>query len=296
LDGIKYERQRVNTPDDDFIDLDWSKVRSQNLVIVLHGLEGNADRAYVRGMIHIFNQNKWDGVGMNFRGCSGETNRQLRSYHSGETEDLDFVIQQIARTENYENILLVGFSLGGNIILKYIGENGEQLNKNIKAAVCFSTPVDLESCTIEINKWDNSLYRWRFLRSLKEKAKEKAEMFPGSFDLAKALKAKDFADFDGAVTAPIHGFRSAKDYWTKSSSKPFLTNIKIPTLLINARDDSFLSELCYPFKEANENPNFFLETPAHGGHVGFVKFGADQAYWSEQKAIAFVNEMLGEGN
>lgn len=286
--AVEYTRERWTTPDDDFLDLDFSRIGSEKLVVVLHGLEGSADRPYIRGVVKIMNDNGWDGVGLNFRGCSGESNLLPRAYHSGETEDLGFVLDTLISTGKYQEIAIVGFSLGGNVVLKYVGENGSAIDPCIKKAVGVSVPIHLASSSDEISSWNNRPYLLRFLKTLKAKTFAKKDILPDYIDLEAVKSAKDFVDFDGAATAPIHGFSSALDYYTRSSSKQFLDQIQIPTLLLNAKDDSFLSDLCYPLELAKNHPYFHLEIPAHGGHVGFVSFQSNGYYWSETRIRDFL--------
>lgn len=286
--GFEYQRERFELPDGDFLDLDFSKIGSKKLVLVLHGLEGSADRPYVRGMVKLFNANGWDGLGMNFRGCSGEDNRLARTYHSGETEDLNSVIEKLSAEGYYEDITIIGFSLGGNVTLKYIGEQGKKLNPLVQRAVVFSVPVHLQSASEELAKWSNKLYMNRFMCNLKDKVRGKEALVRGKVDLAKVYTSKSFLDFDEYFTAPIFGFDGAVDYWTRSSSKQFLENIQIPALLVNAQDDSFLSAACYPYEAAQANPHLTLETPLNGGHVGFLAVNSAGHLWSEQRALAFV--------
>jgi len=288
LPEVPYSRERLNTPDGDFLDLDWSKIGSRKLVMVLHGLEGSADRPYVRGIVKIMNDAGWDGAGLNFRGCSGEANWVSRAYHSGETEDLDWVLNGIIGSGAYDEIAIVGFSLGGNVALKYVGERGDKIHPIIKKAIGISVPVHLESSCIEISKLENRIYLRRFLATLKEKTLAKSHLLPKHIDLDAVAKARDFPQFDGAATAPIHGFSSANDYYSRSSSLQFLPHIKIPTLLLNAKDDSFLSKACYPYQLARESAYLYLETPKTGGHVGFVYFKGNGFYWSELRVKAFL--------
>ena len=287
VQGLKYKRERWETPDGDFIDVDWSRRGEKKLLVALHGLEGSSDSTYIKGIIKIFNDYKWDGVAMNFRGCSGEPNRLQRGYHSGDTGDLDFVLSRIIEEHDYEEIVLVGFSLGGNVVLKYGGEKGNEIHPKIKKLIGVSVPIDLEGCSNELTKWNNKIYLNRFLDSLKEKVKLKLHLFQ-NIDLKKVFSAKTFEEFDGGCTAPIFGFESARDYWEKSSSKAFLDKISIPALLISARDDSFLSESCYPYEQAQRLKNLFLMTPKFGGHVGFAQFNSKGYYWTEERIIDFV--------
>lgn len=287
--GIRYHRERLFTPDDDFLDLDWSRTGSKKLVIALHGLEGSAESQYIKGIVRIFNDHHWDTVAMNFRGCSGEPNWQRRTYHSGETIDLDFVLKTISDRQKYEEIVLVGFSLGGNVVLKYGGEKGKSLSPLVKKLIGVSVPIELESCSYKIQHWNNFVYIRRFMHSLKLKFKLRQHLYP-DLDADKIMQARSFSDFDEYFTAPVHGFSGAKDYWSRSSSRQFLPNIAVPTLIINARDDSFLSELAFPFEEAEQYPHLHLLTPRFGGHVGFTQKHPNGYYWTEEQVLAFVTE------
>lgn len=290
VNEVKYQRETIDTPDDDFIDLDWSKVgNGKQVVIVLHGLEGMAERPYIKGMIRKFNQEGWDGVGMNFRSCSGRPNRQKRSYHMGASDDLETCINHLI-SMHYEEIVIIGFSLGGNVTLKYLGEQGATIPNAVKKGIAFSVPLHIVSANKEINHPRNRIYLNRFLDALNEKVRIKSERYPELAQQIPATLPRDFVEFDDIFTGPIHGFKDAHDYWTKTSSKQFLPSIKVPTLIVNALDDSFLSEECYPYQEAEENNYLYLETPKHGGHVGFTGWG--KTYWSENRAWEFVKKTL----
>jgi len=290
-EGVKYKRKRITTPDNDFLDIDFSTVGSKTIVVITHGLEGNSERTYMRGMVKVVNNAGWDAVALNLRGCSGEPNNLYLSYHSGKTDDLDLVINHLIKNYDYEKIMLVGFSLGGNITLKYIGEKREGLHSKIYRAVAISVPVDLKDSAHQLSKKSNAIYMNRFLRMLKPKMAGKAERFPNnSVNKNDIDKMNNFYDFDNLYTAPAHGFSSAEDYWEKCSSKPFLPGIRIPTLLINALNDPFLGSLSIPIKEAIDNKYFFLETPKHGGHVGFVNsFKMKGELWNEKRTVEFLN-------
>lgn len=289
IKGVETSRERITTPDEDFLDLDWSKKGYDKLVLVLHGLEGDAQRPYVQGMIKLFNQNGYDGVGMNFRGCSGEINRALRMYHSGEIEDVTFVLDYIGEKYDYQEIVLIGFSMGGSITLNYVGKNGEQIHPLLKKAIAISTPIDLVKSAKGLDAGGfNTVYLNRFLKKLYAKIVLKEQQYPGTFDL-KAVKSYDsFHDFDENVTAKVNGFAGAIDYYTKASSLPYLKNIAIPTYILSAKNDSFLSDTSYPFEIAKANPNIFLEVTKRGGHVGFIQTGKQGVYYSEERALAFV--------
>ncbi|SEW54315.1 YheT family hydrolase [Chitinophaga arvensicola] len=290
IQPVAYRRERIITPDADFLDLDFSEQGNRSIVLILHGLEGNASRKYVLGMVHIFNGAGFDTVSMNFRGCSGEPNKNLRFYHSGETGDLHTVVQYLVSLGKYDAIHLVGFSLGGNVTLKYLGEQGAALDPHLKSAVAISVPCDLKSGSAELEKRHNIIYMQRFIRDLGEKLRLKEQQFPGSIRLDRYAEIRSFRQFDDRYTAPMHGFKDALTYWEQCSSRPLLRYIRIPVLVINAKDDPFLGKECYPYDIAAESPYVFLETPHQGGHVGFVKFG-DDFYWSERRALAFIKEM-----
>tara|TARA_B100000497_G_scaffold113799_1_gene135885 strand:- start:14 stop:769 length:756 start_codon:yes stop_codon:yes gene_type:complete len=234
----------------------------------------------------------WDVLAWNFRGCSGEPNRLLRSYHSGATGELQIVLDHILATTPYAAVSLVGFSLGGNLTLKYIGDLGAAIDQRICGVVGVSVPCDLASSAKQLERRENRVYMARFMRTLREKVREKAARFPGALDLEDLDAMLTFAEFDDRYTGPIHGFAGANDYWAKSSCLPVLGEIKVPTLLINAQDDPFLTLKCFPHEAALANPCLNLETPKHGGHLGFVSFGGEGFYWSEQRAIAFLENVM----
>lgn len=286
LPKIKYERERIYTPDEDFLDLDWLKRKSKKLVILCHGLEGNSQKIYIKGAIKALQSFDCDFLCWNYRGCSGEPNNLLKYYHSGKTEDLSLVIEHVLNCMQYEEIFLLGFSVGGNIVLKYLGEKANELNPKIKKAVAISVPVSLECCARKLEKPRNIIYMKRFLHDLKKKILSKEHLFPAEISSKDYNKLKSFYDFDSKYTAPLNGFLSAEDYWNKASSINFLSKIKIPTLLLQALDDPFLGERCYPVEIANANPYLFLEMPKSGGHVGFITITNSKSY-SEERIIDF---------
>jgi len=284
VSGVVYKRERIATPDDDFLDLDWLEHGSNKLVIVSHGLEGNSSRAYVKGMVRAAYQQGADVLAWNFRGCSEEMNRQLRFYHSGATDDLDTVVMH-ALTKGYQEIFLVGFSLGGNLTLKYLGERF--VHPQIKRAVAFSVPLDLHSSCIKISESSNWIYNQRFLNNLKEKVMRKSRVMPG-LDVTGIGNIKTLMAFDDRYTAPIHGFKDALDYYTRCSSLHFLQAIQIPTLVVNAQNDPFLSTMCYPAAALKDHAVVKFESPVFGGHVGFAQFHKNGLYWSEERALSFL--------
>lgn len=281
------ERERIETPDGDFLDLDWGKGGSYGgLVVISHGLEGDSRNACVQGMAAAFKRAGWDVLAWNLRGCSGETNRLLRSYHSGATDDLATVLAHVP--PHYSRIALVGFSLGGNITLKYLGDAGTAADSRIAAAVTFSVPCDLASSALELETPANRIYMAHFFRSMRQKVRVKMAMFPGLVSDEGLDEMRTFREFDGAYTAPMNGFASAEDYWAKASSRPVLHRIAVPTLLVSAANDPFLPAQCLPKAEAAASDTFSFENPPGGGHVGFVSFNALNEYWSETRAVEFV--------
>lgn len=289
VEEVLYRRERITTPDGDFLDLDLSEIGSKKIVVIAHGLEGSSQSSYIRGMVRALNALGWDTLSWNFRGCSGEPNVTTRLYHSGVSDDLACVLAWIRQKASYSDVSLVGFSLGGNVILKYLGEKGRSAIDNIRSAVCFSVPCDLRSSAQRLACPTNRMFMKVFLRSLRAKIREKLERFPGLFSIDGLERIKDFVEFDRRFTAPIHGFRSAEEYWERCSSLPLLGRIMVPTLVVNAKDDPMLSPESFPLVEAHNNPNLFLESPDHGGHTGFCLGSAFGMFWSEERACEFLS-------
>tara|TARA_R110000850_G_scaffold271031_2_gene404694 strand:+ start:89973 stop:90932 length:960 start_codon:yes stop_codon:yes gene_type:complete len=287
---VNQTRERIFLPDDDFIDLDWSwsKAKTNHLVILLHGLEGNAQRTYIKGSAYHINQNNMDAVAVNYRGCSGEPNNLYRSYNAGATEDLEAVINHILQKDHYDSISLTGFSLGGNLLLKYLGERAD-VPKQIKKAIAVSTPLVLKESLEELNKTHNIIYNTSFLLDLKKKIKQKAIQFPEQTTAEEVNKIKSLLDFDNIYTSKAHGFKDAYDYYHKNSSLQFLPEVKIPVLLLQAQNDSFLSPSCFPVDIAENHDNIFLETPKYGGHVGF--YNKNNIYYNEKRTVEFLKTL-----
>ncbi len=287
VSGVRYRRERIFTPDGDFIDLDWSTAGADRLAIVLHGLEGDAHRHYMLGMVRAFNRRGWDALAFNFRGCSGEPNRLPRSYHSGATEDLETVLGHVLAANRYRRIALVGFSLGGNLTLRYLGEKGRGISPFISRAAAISVPCDLASSSRRLAEPANAVYMKRFLLLFRAKIRAKMALMPDRISDAGFETIRNFKDFDDRYTAPLHGFRDAEDYWARCSAGPLLPEVRVPTLLLSALDDPFLPPACYPVAAARANPRLFLEMPAAGGHVGFIRFCRDGEFWHETRVADF---------
>jgi predicted alpha/beta-fold hydrolase len=289
------EQERLNTPDGDFLDIDWHHSptgKTVNLAIISHGLEGNSRKKYVLGMARQLNLSGWDVICLNFRGCSGETNKLLRFYHSGVTDDLHTVINHGIEQRDYKRIALVGFSMGGNQTLKYLGEDPTLVPPLVQAAVVFSVPCKLADSVSVMNGWQNRLYMHYFMKGLRQKVRDKAAKFPTLIDPVGLDAMKTFEPFDNKYTGPIHGFTDASDYYEKCSSAQFLHAIHIPTLIVQALDDPFLSASCYPLSEARQNPHLFLEVPQYGGHVGFMGAWNEKFYWSEKRVVQFLKSIF----
>lgn len=291
-------RERMSTADGDFIDLDcWWRDGAERpgsghpTVVLCHGLEGNARRQYMLGMARAFGRRGWNVVGYNYRGCSGEPNRQPWSYHSGATGDLREVLEHVQRPDRPVRAL-VGFSLGGNLILKYLGEDPDRVLPSVAAAVAFSAPVQLEASARELARLGNLAYSRRFLVRLAAKMRAKAALFPDQVDIRRLSEVRTLQDFDELFTAPLSGFAGAADYYRRCSARQFLPGIRVPSLLVNALDDPFLGPECYPHQEARASGSFHLETPRHGGHVGFRAPGGE--YWSERRAVEFVTALAAQ--
>ena len=282
-----YQRERITTPDHDFLDLDWLKQGSKKLIVISHGLEGNTQRAYMKGMAKVGYQHGYDILTWNYRGCSEEMNKTLGFYHSGATHDLATVLQNAQETGQYKEIFLIAFSLGGNLTLKYLGEERTR-PASLKKAVAFSVPMDLHTSCNKISQPSNWVYSQRFVKSLKEKIIRKSKTLR-ELDVRGLDKIKTLREFDDYFTGPIHGFKDALDYYDHCSAIRFVTDIKIPVLVISAANDPFLSPECYPHDLLRNHPYVSFESPQRGGHVGFAQFNKNGLYWSEQRAIEFLN-------
>ena len=291
VNGVSQKRERLFLDDGDFLDLDWSfsTEKTDRLAIVLHGLEGNAQRPYMLGAAKHFNTHNIDVLCLNFRGCSGEDNALYRSYHSGDTGDLKTVIAHVLSTRSYTNLYLKGFSLGANVLLKYLGE-GNVIPDAVKAAIAVSVPCHLKGSCDELHKLKNWPYANMFLGNLKTKLKTKQQKFPEQINGTAINAIKSLIQFDHTYTSKAHGFKDAFDYYEQSSSLQYLSHIEVPTLILNAKNDSFLSKSCFPFEAAKHNSNLFLEVPKYGGHVGFYE--TSNVYYNETRSVEYFNLFL----
>lgn len=282
-----YKRQRLSTPDDDFFDVDFIQNDNRRIAILCHGLEGSSGSQYLKGTSLELSDGSWDIAAMNYRGCSGEPNNQLRVYHSGATDDLHLLVEHVL--PHYEEIALVGFSLGGNLVLKYSSDGLFDISGKIKVVLAISAPTDLHAGSLYLQKKSNWLYSYRFLVNLRKKMVLKQKQFPDQIDLSLFKSINTLYDFDDYFTGPIHGFKDASDYYKQCSSGQFLTSVSVPTYIINALDDPFLPEECYPIALAKKSELLNLITPKHGGHVGFTDYKKNE-YWEEKMILKLLNE------
>lgn len=292
LDDSFFERTLIDTPDGDFIVVDKGEATgvAKGVIVLSHGLEGHSRRPYIIGMADALRQQGWDVLAWNFRSCGGVMNRKLRFYHSGATDDLEVVVKH-AQSLGYKKIGLVGFSMGGNLSLVYLGQQQEKIADLVCGAIVFSVPCDLAASAEALALPGNAIYMRRFLRDLRKKINDKTQLFPDVLDDRDIHKIKNFKEFDDRFTAPIHGFVDANDYWARCSSKRFIHGVRVPTVIVNAYNDPFLAPSCFPHTEVDANPMVILETPESGGHVGFVSFNRKNLYWSEKRAMLFFDEL-----
>jgi uncharacterized protein len=284
--GVQYEREKIATPDGDFLNVDWIEKKSRKLVVITHGLEGDTNRHYILGTAKAFAQDGWDVLAWNQRSCGGELNLTKKLNHHGEIEDLSFLIHTALKRKSYEKVVLVGYSLGGSMTLKYLGVNGKNVPEAVHRAVVISVPCDLEAASAKLNNWENYLIYKRFYSKLTRKAHAKNTQFPDMVDERNFKKIKGWRDFDDYVSAPLLGFRDATEFYANAASKHFLKGISIPTLLLNAQNDPILTPTSYAPELAENHPFLYLETPLQGGHVGFSLRNNELA-WSELRAVEF---------
>ena len=285
---LRYRRERWATPDGDFVDVDRvaSEARAP-LVVLFHGLEGSSRSHYALAFMRHLGRHGWRGAVAHFRGCSGELNRLPRAYHSGDSAEIDWMLRRFRAEAGAAPLLAVGVSLGGNALLKWLGEQGGAARSVVAAAAAVSAPLDLMAAGDALGHGFNIVYARSFLATLRRKSAAKLAQYPGLYDRDAMLGARTLREFDNVVTAPLHGFRDTDDYWTRSSSKPWLSRVRVPTLLVNARNDPFLPARALP-SATEVSAAVQCEFPAEGGHVGFVT-GAfpGRIEWLAQRIISF---------
>jgi hypothetical protein len=278
---VPLARERWESPDGDFVDVDFARREgATRLLVLLHGLEGGSDSHYARGLAARFGAAGWRVAIPHWRGCSGEANRLARAYHSGDSEELDWLLARFG-----EPVDALGVSLGGNVLLKWLGERGSAATARVRRAAAVSAPLDLGAAARALDRGVNRLlYTRMFLDTLKPKSLAKLERFPGLYDAGRLRRARTFREFDDLVTAPLHGFRDAEHYWRASSSGAYLAQVRVPTLLVNARNDPFLPEPALLAAAAQAAPCVQLDFPRSGGHVGFP------ARWLARRLMDFFRQ------
>lgn len=285
-------RERLELPDGDFLDLEWTNNRKQGpIIVILHGFEGSIDSHYAKGMLQAIVKKNWRGLFMHFRGCSGEPNRLAHSYHSGETGDIATLISELKKREPNTPIAAIGFSLGGNVLLKWLGETGA--NNPLSAAIAVCVPFELKKAVGRIGQGFSKIYQWYFLQCLRKRLEFKFSKTPRPSYLPAYFAFKTLPEFDDKVTAPLHGFSDHEDYYSKASSRAYLKTIQVPTLIVHAKDDPFMTEDIIP--DMNEiSDKVFLEVTESGGHVGFVMGDAPWKveYWLEHRLPVFLQEYI----
>ena len=284
---LPYDRQRFTLSDGDFVDIDWLKAGYGRVAVLIHGLEGGSQRKYLRKMAKHLHEKGWDVLAWNARSCSGEMNKAFRLYEHGEIGDLAEVIDSVVQDKSYRQMILVGFSMGGSIVINYLSRMADTLPKIVTHGVAISTPCNLGECADQLDKWDNFLYRNKFKRKLYKKIKYKAEQFPGRVDVSKLSEVKCWRDFDEFFSAPVNGYTDADDFYKRASAGNHVAGVKVPTLMINAANDPFLTPSCSPFGIAENHQYFYLEVTKNGGHVGFPD-KRKQDYWLGKRVEEFI--------
>ena len=293
LPTIGYERAIWDTPDGDIVAADYVAGPSDTpLVVLFHGLEGSSRSHYARSLMAEIQRRNWRGIVAHFRGCGGVPNRLPRAYHSGDTSEIEWILQRARDIAGAAPVCAVGVSLGGNALLKWAGERGADANHIVRAIVAVSTPYDLAATGDHLARGLNRIYTWNFLRTLKANSRLKLQQFPKLFDVAAMERARTMREFDDAVTAPLHGFKNVDDYWTRASSKPALPHIRVPTRLIHARNDPFTPARILPTARETSHYVSFDFSDA-GGHVGFLSGPFPGRFESlPKKIVHFIKQQL----
>ncbi len=293
LPEVTLKRERWDTPDGDFIDVDFVEgLPGKPFLVLFHGLEGSSSSHYARALLSHIEALGWSGAVPHFRGCSGELNRAPRFYHSGDADEIDWILHRMALhplARNASQFFAAGVSLGGNALLRWLGTRAED-SRFVDAAVAISAPLDLTAGGTALSSGFNMIYTKRFLQTLKPKCLAKLEQYPKLFDRQRMLAARDLYEFDNVVTAPLHGFRDTDDYWHRASSKHVLPSIVVPTLVLNARNDPFLPARHLP---RTASDTVILEYPSQGGHVGFASGRPPGSItWLPRRIVRFLSEQV----
>lgn len=286
---LKYTRERIFTEDNDFLDIDWVKNGNEKLIILCHGLAGNSKSKYILGTGKYFSDRGWDILAMNYRGCSGEMNKNIFFYSMGQIKDLETILNKCYK---YKKIVLIGFSLGAVLILNYLGKNMKYPD-NLISAIAVAPPCDVYGSSIQLENSSNFIYKNYFLKKLKKKINEKLKIFPemnNLINVKKLLKIKSLVEFDEHFTAKIYGYKDAKEYYEDVKPLKYLNSISVPTLILMAKDDPIMSESCFPKVEDIDNKYINLDITKYGGHVGYGSIFSNE-YWLEKRIYNFVKDL-----
>ncbi len=288
LPNPTFRRERVATPDGDFLDFDWVDTPDANapILILFHGLEGSSGSHYARSLMNEVRARSWRGVVAHFRGCSGEINRAPRFYHSGDSTEIGWIVAQVRARFAHAPLYAVGISLGGNALLRWLGEQPAASQEQLRRAAAVSAPLDLAAGGASLGRGFNLIYTYSFLRTLKAKCLVKLNQYPGLFDRARMLASRNLYEFDNVVTAPLHGYRDTEDYWRRAASKEVLGEVAVATLVLNALNDPFLPARALPARSLASSA-VTLDYPPEGGHVGFYERNLGLA-WLPQRVFRFL--------
>jgi uncharacterized protein len=284
--GVQYERERIETSDKDFLDLDWIFKKNRKLIILTHGLEGNSTRPYILGMAKMFSKNGWDVLAWNCRSCSGEMNRAFRLYNHGEIGDIEAVLNHALLRNNYDEVALVGFSMGGNVSLKFAAVSQ---HPSVKKVVAFSAPLEMRTSTAILDFPSRYIYKAYFKKGILPKVKKKAQQFPDRLSLKAVEAAKSWEAQQQLFFVSINGYASIDDFYERGSALNFIDQLKIPALIVQAQNDPMLTAECSPTQLAENHAFIHLETPEQGGHCGFMLPDDKEHSWAEYRAWEFVN-------
>ncbi|MDD4099248.1 MAG: alpha/beta fold hydrolase [Lentisphaeria bacterium] len=293
-ENVEYEREHFTTPDDDVLLLDWSRCgrASDRLLIINHGLCGHSRRHYVLSLVKAFNDIGWDCLAWNYRGTGLSEGVQLQFATNDSTHELDWVTRHAIAAGGYRKVAFSGYSMGGNLCLLYLGRHAAELPPEIVGAAVFCAAIDLSASSQMFNTAIGRLYARHFLQKLLQMMVRKHEQFPELVDISDLESVTTMDEFDERFTAPLMGYADAEDYWRKASASRWLDKIRVPTLMVNPRNDPFLAGDCYPVKAAEENPHLFLEMPDGGGHCGFITPGLDREWWPAFRAKEFLGRLV----
>ena len=293
-EDIAYDREPFATPDDDTIQLDWSRVGSDKLLVINHGLCGHTHRHYVLSLVKAFNAAGWDCLAWNYRGtgASDIQYKQLKFTTNNSTDELGWIIDYAIEKYHYNSIALSGYSMGGNLAALYLSREAEHVPPQVIGGAVFCAAIDLHGCTLSLDNPFNRIYTKHFLKKLIDLARAKHEQFPDKVDLSNIDEIKTFHDYDNRYTAPLIGFKDADDYYTTASASRYLEKLKLPLLMVNPKNDPFLGGDCYPVEFAKKSPYLYLEIPESGGHCGFITTGRDKLWWPAQRALDFLTPLV----